>query len=174
MADPGVAQAKIELCAEQSGTTLACGEIGQPQIVNHAPVMELAQQPEHKTEFRWAGDLVLVGYDLLKSSEAISLTLYWRAGSAPPAELKRFVHATDLNQAIIAQSDNDLQNHGIPVTLWRPGEYVMDQVALKIPEGGKPASLYVGLYDPLTGKRVPVQSDAAGAVNDGRAIIRLE
>jgi hypothetical protein len=60
------------------------------------------------------------------------------------------------------------------VTLWRPGEYFMDQVALKIPEGGKPATLYVGLYDPLTGTRVPVQSDSSGAINDGRAIIRLE
>ena len=174
MADPGVAQAKIELCAEQSGKTLACGEIGQPQIVNHAPMMELAKQPEHKTDFRWAGDLALAGYDLLKSSQAISLTLYWRAGPASPTELKRFVHATDLNQAIVAQSDDDLQNHEIPVTLWRPGEYVMDQVALKIPEGGKPATLYVGLYDPATGRRAPVQSDSGGAVDDGRAIIRLE
>jgi hypothetical protein len=177
IADPEVSQAQqaqIEICAEQSGTILKCGEIGQPQIVNYAPVMELAQQPKHETGFRWAGDLALVGYDLLRSNQAISLTLFWRAGSAPPTELKRFVHATDLNQAIIAQSDDDLQNHGIPATLWRSGEYVMDQVALRIPEGGKPATLYVGLYDPLTGKRVPVQSDSGGAGNDGRAIVRLE
>ena len=174
MADPGVAQAKIELCAEQSGKTLACGVIDQPQIVNYAPVMELAQQPEHKTDFRWTGDLALAGYDLLRSSQAISLTLYWRAGSAPPAELKRFVHATDSNQAIAAQSDDDLQNHEIPVTLWRPDEYVADQVILKIPESGKPTTLYVGLYDPVTGRRAPVQSDSGDAVNDGRAIIRLE
>ena len=45
-ANPGIAQAKIELCAEQSGKTLACREIGQSQIVNHAPIMELAQQAE--------------------------------------------------------------------------------------------------------------------------------
>jgi hypothetical protein len=173
-ANPGETRAKVEICAEQAGTILKCGEIGQPQIVNYTPAMELVQQPEFKTDFRWSEELALAGYDLLRNGQTISLTLYWRAGSAPVTELKRFVHATNLSQAIIAQSDDDLQNHGIPVTLWRSGEYVKDQVALRIPEGGEPTTLYVGLYDPLTGKRMRVQADSGGNVDDERAIIRLE
>ncbi len=116
----------------------------------------------------------LAGYDLAQSGQQITLTLFWRAGAnAVQAPLKRFVHATDAAHAILAQSDAALAAGGIPATLWRPGECVLDRLALQLPAGEQVAHLYVGLYDPDTGDRLPVQLSSGPPAADGRAALPM-
>ena len=54
-----------------------------------------------------------------------------------------------------------------PTTGWLAGEVVMDQIEVPVPEeitGVR--SIAVGLYDPFTGKRVPVLNTEGSTVGD--------
>jgi hypothetical protein len=167
----GVTLTAIEICVQQPDRPEACEEIAETTVVNQPPLMALPRTPEHTCDAHWPGGPMLVGYDLACGGEAISLTLYWQAGAAPVGSLKRFVHAVGPDQIILTQSDDDLQNAGIPAASWRTGEYVVDPVILNV-AGGEATTLFVGLYYPETGQRLPVQA-AEGAISDNRVVIGL-
>ncbi len=169
----GTIQAQVEVCAEKGETDLGCGQIGPTQLSNVPVLMAFPNKPQHPYRADWSGQVSLAGYDLLQSGQQISLTLYWQAGSQAPIPLKRFVHVTDASEAIIAQSDDALQAGEIPATLWRPGQCVIERVALQIPAGKQAIKLYVGLYDPDTGERLPVQLASGQPVSDGRVALPL-
>jgi Dolichyl-phosphate-mannose-protein mannosyltransferase len=170
----GAASALLELCAELANAPPACAVVGQPTVVSRNPVFELAVSPQQSTDARWGDTLTLVGYDLARASQAITLTLYWRTEAAPGTPPKRFVHAVNAGGEIIGQSDALLENEGIPATYWRPGEYVVDRVALNIPASAQVSDLYVGLYDPQTGERVPVYASSGTPMLEGRMTIELD
>jgi len=186
----GTVEAQVEICAEGSsgqatggspaagqaerGITLGCAQVGPARLSNVPVPMSFPSPPQHPFQADWAGQISLAGYDLAQSGRQITLTLYWRAGeNAVSVPLKRFVHATDAADAILAQSDAALGAGGIPATLWRPGECVLDQLTLQLPAGKQAAHLYVGLYDPDTGERLPVQLASGPPAEDGRAALPL-
>jgi hypothetical protein len=97
--------------------------------------------------------------------------VYWLVDAAQPVALKRFVHAVDGEGAMLAQTDATPDNGGIPMTAWRVGQYVTDEVTLAIPTGADVAQLRVGWYDPATGARIPVVGpDGAPLPDDFLAI----
>jgi hypothetical protein len=167
----GTTEARLEICAQQADTVLACAQMGQPQVRNHSVLTALPVEPQHPYGADWSGQFTLAGYDWTQSSQTISLTLYWRKGNeAASGALKRFVHAVGADhETMIAQSDDEFQTDGIPAALWQPGEYVVDRIALPIPAASEVSQLYVGLYDPDTGKRLTVQLPSSVTAPDGRA-----
>jgi len=169
----GVTPAVIEICTEQGRDAAPCEEIARSEVINQPPLLALPQAPDHGLRARWEGGPTLVGYNLAENTQTISLTLFWQAGASPSEPLKRFVHAVGPDQTIIAQSDDELRNGQIPLAFWRPDEFVVDPVNLKIPDGGVATLLYIGLYDPVTGKRSPVQAAAEGAIDDQRVVIHV-
>ena len=55
-----------------------------------------------------------------------------------------------------------------PTTGWRPGEVIIDAYAMPI-AANAPAGVYtleIGLYDPITGARLPVVDESGTAVAD--------
>jgi hypothetical protein len=82
-----------------------------------------------------------------------------------------FIHLADDAGRVWAQSDSVPVNWTRPTTGWVPGEYVADTHALTLPDDLPPGEyrLWVGLYDPQTGNRVPVAG--AGADVDRRVEI---
>ncbi len=103
----------------------------------------------------------LVGYDLpameVTPGGTLDLTLYWQAKESTGDRLSVFVHLLDAQGTIIGQSDGEPGNGAYPTSSWVPGETLTDRRTLTVradaPAG--PAILVVGLYDPVTGKRVP-------------------
>lgn len=86
------------------------------------------------------------------SSRGVTLTLYWQALDYPRAEYSAFVHALDERGAVIDQRDGPPE--AMPMWCWVPGEVVADERRL---EGGVAGDAFaVGLYDPVTGLRLPV------------------
>ena len=81
------------------------------------------------------------------------------AGEQIEQDLHVFVHLVDENGHIIAQADGQPADWTRPTTGWAPGEFVIDRHTLSIP--GDLAldahALHVGLYDPDTGERLPVE-----------------
>jgi len=74
-----------------------------------------------------------------------------------------FVQLLDPNNRVLAQEDHIPQRGAAPTTSWLPGEYVVDQYTLTLPESLPPGPyrLIAGLYDVRTMQRVPV-IDAQG------------
>jgi hypothetical protein len=99
------------------------------------------------------GDAVaLRGYRVMSDPAGATLTLYWQAVAFPRTEVSAFVHALDAAGATIAQSDGPPA--AVPMWCWVPGEVVADERRLA---AGGVAGFAVGLYDPLTGQRLPVR-----------------
>lgn len=111
----------------------------------------------------------LVGADLLpppslsaaesELARPLTVTLTWQAVAAPQASYTVFVHLLDAEGRIVAQSDA-LPGSGYAANRWLPGEVVVDTHVLKVPApaGDAPPGPYrllVGMYDPITGQRLP-------------------
>jgi hypothetical protein len=174
MSDAAPTEAKIEVCAAQQGKSEACASLGPMRITAHHPLLALPRAPQHASGAEWSAGLTLAGYDAIQDSAAISLTLYWQTKTPPPATLKRFVHGEDAAGKILAQVDSVPDNGGIPMPDWRAGEYVVDRVVLQEQAGTPIRNLYVGLYDPETGKRASVRSPSGAALPDDRQPLELE
>jgi hypothetical protein len=109
------------------------------------------------------GDAIrLIGFDpppaTVDPARPVPITLYWQApvGDIPTAYTV-FVHLLADDGRLIAQSDAIPAGGARPTNEWLAGEYVRDAHELVWREAGYagPARLAVGLYDPLTGARLP-------------------
>lgn len=111
-------------------------------------------------DYRLGDSVALRGYEMARDAaregDELRLTLYWRALDFPRAEYSAFVHALDAAGAMVAQSDGPPA--GAPMWCWVPGEVAADTRLLAAPPGTE--AVGVGLYDPLTGVRLPVTPPA--------------
>jgi hypothetical protein len=118
------------------------------------------------------GDIRLLGYDLLTSSEVLSLTLYWSATATVTQDYKSFVHLASLSTPDpVRQADRFTRDGMYPTGMWLPGEVVSDTVVLDLRD--VPAGAYqlaVGWYDPDTLVRLPARVSGI-PVADGRVVL---
>ena len=126
----------------------------------------LWSQPEGFTPISatWANVAELAGYTLdrhdLRPGGHLRLTLLWRSLNEVDASYKVFVHVTDTTGHIVAQHDSFPAQGTLPTDVWIPGEYIEDVHHIILPKR-LPSGIYslrVGLYDPRSGRRVPVTS----------------
>lgn len=123
----------------------------------------------------------LVGYRLKPASarpgDTVRLILVWRALQTPTQSFKVFVHVygQDNVNTIYAQKDNEPGDGALPTLGWVPGEYLEDEYPLPL-DASLASGLYrigVGMYDPDTLQRLPIQSDD-GQITDSFIIGQLE
>ena len=115
-------------------------------------------------EQRFADGITLTGFRVtggpIAPGRRFDLTLAWRAD---PAVLARpdytvFVHLLDARGRLVAQHDDPPASGYAPTSGWRPGQVVYDDHAIAVPADA-PAELpqiAVGLYQPASGRRVPL------------------
>jgi hypothetical protein len=96
--------------------------------------------------------IALRGYEMQPTGDQTRLILYWQALDFPRADYSVFVHTLDGDGQIVAQSDGP--PHPVPTWCWIPGEVIADERFLDTPVSTR--SVGVGIYDPLTGVRLPV------------------
>jgi hypothetical protein len=85
------------------------------------------------------------------------LDLTWQARAEMTTSYHVFVHLVDAAGNILAQADGQPAGWTRPTTGWTPGEYVLDEHTLTLPDS-LPAGelmLRIGIYDPETGVRLP-------------------
>jgi hypothetical protein len=101
------------------------------------------------------------------ASSQAEVVLDWRALDRPTRDYTAFVHLIDEEQAIVARYDQPPGGSGNPTHLWAPNEVVRASFPLQLPAGVEldDLMLRIGLYDPLTGERLPIMN-----VTDGQAI----
>ena len=98
----------------------------------------------------------------------LQLTLTWQATAVPDADYAVFVHLVDQDGRPVAQYDSVPVSGFRPTSAWQPGELVTDRMGLAMPVGSQAASLqlWVGLYRPNDGRRIPVLSSQHGDQGD--------
>ncbi len=134
----------------------------QPHLVPFAPITPLALPMDR---------LELTGYSLdesaLHGGSTAMLTLYWRVVKPLPLpEAKVFVHLRDSANHTVLQADHIPSEAIVPLPFntWPVGEVVPDVSYLTVPVDLPPGEykLLVGVYDPKTLQRLPVQNDSTG------------
>lgn len=137
----------------QSGTqTLGTLAVSAPERIFTPPPFEQTSGAQ------FSGVGALAGYSLTRTAESLQLMLIWKATATPTQRYAVFVHLGD-EANVLAQSVAQPANNLRPTPGWLAGEYIVDvhSLALKdIPAGSY--MLYVGLFNPVSGERVPTAS----------------
>jgi hypothetical protein len=125
----------------------------------------------HPLDLRF-GDLArFLGYDLeaeAKPGGRLRLTLYWQALSTTDTSYMVFVHLLDARGEILAQGDSLPGQGSLPTTGWMAQEVIVDRHEISLPADLASGSytLMVGLYDPLSGERLPAYHEEGQPVGD--------
>ena len=100
----------------------------------------------------------------LHVGDALRLTLRWHAVAAVPQRYKVFVHLSASRDAPpLAQHDSEPGGGLDPTTMWPVGVAIVDRQGVALP-AELPAGRYellLGVYDPASGQRLPVEAAAA-------------
>jgi hypothetical protein len=106
--------------------------------------------------------VLLRGYDLTQEVAELNITLYWESLRSTPIDWSTFVHLRDESGETVAQKDGPTGGGVYPVSLWDPGEVIIDDVVVPIGNLSlQEYSVIVGLYDVLTGNRLAVPDNPA-------------
>ncbi len=114
--------------------------------------------------------IALVGFDfdrrVVRPGETLGITLWWEALTVPKKDYVVFVHLVLPPDAVWAQQDQMPQGGQAPTSTWQPGQRVEDSYQLTLPDQAPPGVYFVeiGLYDPATFKRLPVNFSDKGIV----------
>ncbi len=123
----------------------------------------------HPLAADFGGEIRLLGYDMQRAGDVVTLVLWWQAATSPTKDYKRFVHLYDpATENIVAQDDAMPRAWTYPTTWWAASEVVSETVTLDVSDradaGAVPPGEYrlgVGWYDPATFDRLPA-TNAAG------------
>lgn len=141
-------------------------ELGEIMIQGEAAQLE---RPDiaNPTEVIFGEEIKLVGFDApvqpILAGESFPITLYWQSLSDEVSNnYSIFVHVISEDGRMIAQHDGPPANGQRPTFDWLAGEYVIDSHLMewREPDYVGPARVLVGLYNPLTGERLRIATDA--------------
>jgi 4-amino-4-deoxy-L-arabinose transferase-like glycosyltransferase len=158
----GVYTWRVALIGEDGQPIGEAVEVGQLSVVAPERMADLPAGLE-PVGVTFGGQITLAGVglpDLLTPGGTLPVMLAWRAEAQISTGYKVFVHLVRPDGAIAAQSDAIPANWARPTTGWLPGEIVIDEHTITLPPALPPGQymLRVGLYDPVTGKRLTTPS----------------
>jgi hypothetical protein len=169
-APPGLYDLQVGWYDPASGERLLVGE-GNTVRVAVLPVGSTGTKPQTLTsaDARFGDLITMEGYTWQASPRAVQVTLRWSADVFLDTDYTVFVHLVDPEDGdrMVAQGDAPPMGGRWPTSLWLPGVAVDDVHTTTLPPD-LPAgtySLLVGLYDPVTGARLPLP--------EGRDALRL-
>lgn len=158
--DEGKSGHLIESWLDQHGFRAWDGWYGDLRLALYGtPARSSPRQP---LKVNLEDGITLLGYSLVeeevKAGEIVRLTLFWRAEAEMDERFKVFVHLLDGEGHLLAQRDSEPVAGSRPTTTWAPGELLVDNYGVLLPEDLPPADyhLVVGIYFPSTGERLSV------------------
>lgn len=138
---------------------------GSVRLVTYAsPLSRGGDALSHRVQVRFGESMTLSGYNLddkeAKPGQILRLTLFWKTDEALQEEYKVFLHLLDARGQIVAQHDGPPVGGSRPTSSWVEGEMIFDGHGVYIPGDTAPGEyrLVLGLYEPQTGRRLPVLS----------------
>ncbi len=116
-------------------------------------------------EVRFGDAVRLLGATVDAAGDTWTADLVWEWLAAPAAQQHYFIHVVDPEGAIVAQQDGVLPPAG------SPGDLARQRIRVALPQGSpESARVYVGVYRPEDGVRLPLTVDGA-PIPDGRHLL---
>jgi hypothetical protein len=149
---------------------------GNPtSFVGHVKLVPTQWPPAPaETLANFADQIHLADYEIEKSDgSSLRLRLEWVSQSSPDRDLTVFAHVVDEQGQILAQQDQPPLAGGYPTSFWGEGEVIHDWIAVPLPadwDGSEAAAISVGLYDSVTGERLPVLDESGHVGGDSVAL----
>jgi hypothetical protein len=152
---PGEASEPLPIVGDGDQVTLGFITVGE-QTAIPAPATSSGVQfgPEPGIE---PGALTLTGYTVHPEGRTVDVDLVWQAAAPVERDYTVFVHLVGSDGQIAAQSDGPPGGSFYPTSFWQPGEPILDEHLLALPEEA-PAGDYtvlVGVYYQPTHDRLP-------------------
>jgi hypothetical protein len=136
--------------------------------------------PNYPLEVNFGTGATLIGYDLeppsLKPGEDLTLSLYWQGQVGFEREWAIFAHLIDAEGRIWGQRDQFPGQGAYPTTGWIKGEYITDIRQIPLKPDISPGAYFVevGLYDPNTFERVPIQGGGDAVILETPIVVKRE
>lgn len=127
-----------------------------------SPLPTEALPAQHEIDATLGTAIRLVGAtvatDTVKTGDTIPVTLFWQAMREVSEEYNVFVQALDQEGTVQAARDLAPVDGHFPTTEWQAGDLIRDPHDVPIGAGAPagPYRLIAGLYNPKTGRRLPV------------------
>jgi hypothetical protein len=107
-------------------------------------------------------------------TERASLLLYWQPTESLPADYTVFIHLRAPDGFVRSQADGPPVSGHYPTTSWQPGEIIQDVHPLPATDLSQTDHLAIGLYDPVTGERLPAFGPNGERLVDDAFIVPLK
>lgn len=126
-------------------------------------VPTVAAEMQTELNARFSGSITLLGITLpqttLTPGDILQLTLFWQTNRPLNDRYKVFVHVAPApGQPPLAQRDSEPGGGLQPTTIWPPNQPIADNHGVLLPPTLPPGdyALIIGLYDLITGDRLPL------------------
>ena len=134
--------------------------------------------PQSPMQISLGKQIKLLGYSMLSTigeAPALSVRLHWQATGPIDADYTVFVQLLDQGNQLVTSRDSQPLVGQYPTSRWQPGEVVVDEFSLTLPEHLPPGRyrLVTGMYDLVTGRRLPA-TDAAGQPLPDDMVVLME
>jgi hypothetical protein len=170
----GLLEPRVGMYDFDSGERLPVRTPGSDEGAGHFPLPSLkvlAEAPREQmtTADVQVGDFArLTGYALepvgaVAPGETLTVTLRYQSEAPTEQNLTRFLQLYSPDLGMVAQRDGQPQEGANPTWAWLPGETVIEQVALSIPDGSAAGEYRVllGFYALETGERASLTTHGA-------------
>jgi len=167
----------INLIDEDSGQSLLKESFPLTRLQATALERRFAvpEEIQHPMRVNLGDQVTFLGYDLdrtaVEPGETLYLTLYWQAQRQMETSYKVFTHLLDTQNRIWGQRDSIPVDGTRPTTGWLENEVIVDGYEIPVRGDAPPGEylLEIGMYDPLTGERLPVLEE--GVVQGDRVLL---
>ncbi|MBN1310546.1 MAG: glycosyltransferase family 39 protein [Anaerolineae bacterium] len=143
---------EVEKILEANALVAGTDQYGSTRLVSYAITGTEATEPQASIDARFGESIVLEGFALsantLAPGEGLGVTLFWHTKAPLGERYKVFVHIDGPGGTPTTQHDGEPANWAAPTDSWIPGETVVDQHRLLMPDA--PSGTYqvmIGLYD---------------------------
>lgn len=125
-----------------------------------------APQPSMPLQITLGDQVILRGVDLALDplQQTLYVSLYWQSLKPFVVDYKIFVHLRDGANNTIVNGDHLPYDNLVPTTIWPVGHVIKETIRLDLPANLSPDvnRLFLGIYDPASQERLPVQGDSSG------------
>jgi hypothetical protein len=143
-------------------------EVGQVWVESPSPI-----KPPPGPSIHFGKSIHLLGLKYDHVSQTV--TLYWQTDAHITQDYSIFLHLLDASGTMIGQIDGTPYQNLYPTPAWRTGQVIQDSRSIgeAVEDIDQISQLAVGVYDPLSGKRLPAVDEEGNALPNNALILKF-